>query len=103
MDFDFTSFITAETLRTFAGQVLVIVALTQLFKEIPTGKFAPDLRYVAVLIAVWIQAVTMFFDGIALKATLIVINGALVTLVAMKGAEMIKGRGNEPQSKPQGT
>src|SRR3972149_3809875 len=92
MDFDFASFITAETLRSFPGQVLALVALTQLLKELPTGKFSPDLRYVALLLAVWIQIVTNFFDGIFLKATLTFLNGGIITLVAMKGAEMIKGK-----------
>lgn len=100
MEFDFAAFIGAETLRTFSGQVLVIVALTQLFKEIPTGKLAPDLRYVATLVAVWIQAVTTFLDGIFLQATLLVINAGLVSLVAMKGAEMIKGKPN-PSTSPE--
>lgn len=93
MDFDFASFITTETLRTFPGQVLAIVALTQLFKELPTWKFNPNLGYVALVIAVWIQIVTNFLDGIYIKATLAVLNGGIITLVSMKGVEMMKGVG----------
>lgn len=92
MEFDFASFITAESIKTFAGQVLAIVALTQLFKEIPTGRFNPDLRYIALAVAVWIQLVTTFIDGVFLKATLAFLNGGIITLVAIKGAEMMKGK-----------
>lgn len=102
MDFDFASFITAETLRTFPGQVLAIVALTQLLKELPTGKFNPDLRYVALGVAVWIQVATNFLDGLSMKATLAILNGGIICLVSMKGAEMIKGigAGKQPEVKP---
>ena len=90
MDFDITSFITPETLRTFPIQVLVIVALTQLWKELPTGKINPDPRYIALGVAVWIQVVTNFLDGVFLKVTLAILNGGLITLVSWKGAEMFK-------------
>ena len=102
MDFDFASFITAETLKTFPGQVLAIVALTQLLKELPTGRLNPDLRYVALGVAVWIQAVTNFLDGMFIKVTLAVLNGGIISLVAMKGVEMMKGVGvvKQPEVKP---
>ena len=93
MDFDITSFITPETLRTFPIQVLVIVALTQLWKELPTGKINPDPRYIALGVAVWIQVVTNFLEGVFLKVTLAILNGGLITLVSWKGAEMLKGVG----------
>jgi len=93
MDFDITSFITPETLRTFPIQVLVIVDLTQLWKELPTGKINPDPRYIALGVAVWIQVVTNFLDGVFLKVTLAILNGGLITLVSWKGAEMLKGVG----------
>ena len=88
---DFTTFITAETLRSFPGQVLAIIALTQLLKDLPTYRFNPDLRYVALGIAVWIQVVTNFLDGMFLRVTLSILNGGIITLVAWKGAEMVKG------------
>ena len=101
MDFDITSFITAETLRTFPIQVLVIVALTQLWKELPTGKINPDPRYIALGVAIWIQVVTNFLDGAFLKVTLAILNGGLITLVSWKGAEMLKGVGvKQPEVKP---
>lgn len=92
MDFDITSFITIETLKTFPIQVLVIVALTQLFKELPTGKINPDPRYVALGVAIWIQVVTNFLDGMFLKVTLAILNAGLIVLVSWKGAEMLKGK-----------
>mgnify|MGYP001611371041 FL=1 len=101
MDFVITSFITAETLRTFPIQVLVIVALTQLWKELPTGVLNPDPRYIALGVAVWIQVVTNFLDGAFLKVTLAILNGGLITLVSWKGAEMLKGVGvKQPEVKP---
>lgn len=98
MDFDITSFITPETLTTFPIQVLVIVALTQLFKELPTGKFNPDPRYVALGVAIWIQTVTNFLDGVFLKITLAILNGGLIVLVSWKGAEMFKSK---PEKQPE--
>ena len=97
MDFDITSFITAETLKTFPIQVLVIVALTQLWKELPTGKLNPDPRYIALSVAIWIQVVTNFLDGAFLKVTLAILNGGLITLVSWKGAEMLRNKSSEPK------
>ena len=100
MDLDITSFITTESLRTFPIQVLVIIALTQLFKELPTGKINPDSRYIALGVAVWIQVVTNFLDGVLLKVTLAILNGGLITLVSWKGVEMLKGISRAPEAKP---
>ena len=99
MDLDtITSFITAETLRTFPVQVLIIMALTQLFKELPTGSINPDPRYVALGVAVWVQVVTSFLNGAFLKVTLAILNAGLIVLVSWKGAEMFKGRpAKEPE------
>lgn len=90
---EFTTFLTLETLKTFAGQVLAVVIFTQLLKEIKREWFEAYLRHVALAVALWIQGVMLYSNGGfgLLSISLAVLNGTIIALVAMKGAEMVKG------------
>ena len=101
MDFDFTNFITVETLKSFTGQVMVIVLVTQLVKELSRGHLSDSLKWVAVVVGVGTQFVVNVLDGPVLKGMLIAINGMIVAIVAMKGADMLKEKREEkPKEKP---
>lgn len=91
-ELNLTNFLTPESLKTFATQVLAVVIVTQFFKEIHSKFFAGYLRYIAAAVALWMQFATMVLNGTILTFTLIVLNGLIVSLVAMKGVEMVKGK-----------
>ena len=92
MDLDLTAFITIEVLKSFTGQAMVIVVVTQLIKELARGWVDEFLPYIAGGIGLWCQLVTNFLAGPYLGGTLIVIKGAVVALVAMKTKEMMKSK-----------
>lgn len=92
---DLTNFITVEALKTFTGQVMVLVVLTQLVKELALGYLDGHLKWVALIAGLWVQIVVNGLNGHWLSWTLIGINGAIVALVAIKGAEMLKAKKEE--------
>ena len=89
------TFMTLETLKTLAGQVLAVGLFTQMLKASVPNLSTYLIRLASVVIAVTLQVVLIWQSEMRASAyALAVINGALVAASAMKAAEMIKGDKN---------
>lgn len=90
-----STFMTLETLKTLAGQVLAVGLFTQMLKASVPNLSTYLIRLASVVIAVTLQVVLIWQSEMRASAyALAVINGALVAASAMKAAEMIKGDKN---------
>lgn len=90
-----STFMTLETLKTLAGQVLAVGLFTQMLKASVPNLSTYLIRLAAVVIAVTLQILLIWQSEMRASAyALAVINGALVAASAMKAAEMIKGDRN---------
>lgn len=86
------TFLTIETLRTLAGQVLVVVMLTQAVKSAWSTVNIYVLRLVAVVSGIIVHAALAWSAGMPLSSYMLALaNGALVGMTAMKAAELVKG------------
>jgi hypothetical protein len=87
-----TAFITIDALKTFAGQVVAVVMLTQVVKSSWPRISTYLLRSTAVTIAIGIHSALVWHSGLPISGyVLALLNGAAVAMAAMKGAELIKG------------
>ena len=87
-----SAFITLDTLKTLAGQVLAVGMLTQAVKSAVPTLSTYWLRLVCVTGGIALQGVLSWQAGMGAAAyALAAINGALVATSAMKMAELIKG------------
>ena len=92
-DIPFGTFVTLSTLKTLAGQVGVVLVVTQGFKMLTPESIDVWNRCVAIIIGIAIQLLLVAADGSdPTHYFLAFVNGLLVALTAMKGAEMIKGK-----------
>lgn len=86
------NFLTAETLSTFAGQVLALGILVEILKRLSMGVITgARTQWLAVAGALAMQFI---YAGAPLSAQgvfLNVINGVVVALTTMKGAEVLSG------------
>ena len=86
-----SAFITLDTLKTLAGQVLAVGMLTQAVKSAVPTLSTYWLRLVCVAGGIALQGVLSWHAGMGAPAyALSAINGAMVALTAMKGAEFLK-------------
>ena len=87
-----TSFITLDTLKTMAGQVLAVVMFTQMVKSTWPTLSTYDLRAIAVMVGIALHGALQWHAGLPLSGyALTLMNGIGVALAAMKAAELIKG------------
>lgn len=87
-----STFLTLETLRTLAGQVLVVVMLTQLVKATAPTIATYWLRTTAVVNGIVVHFAVVWTRDLPLSGyALAFANGVLVAMVAMKAAELVKG------------
>ena len=92
-DIPFGTFVTLDTLKTLAGQVGVVLVVTQGFKMLTPESVDIWNRCVAIGVGITIQLLLVATNGSdPAHYFLASVNGLLVALTAMKGAEMIKGK-----------
>ena len=86
------AFITLDTLKTLAGQVLAVGMVTQAVRSAAPTLSTYTLRLVCVTTAIALQGILSWHAGMGAPAyALAVLNGAMVALSAMKAAEFVKG------------
>lgn len=87
-----STFLTLDTLKTLAGQVLVVIMLTQVVKSAWATINIYVLRLVAVVSGIAVHTVLVWTAGMPPSAYVLALaNGALVGMTAMKAAELVKG------------
>lgn len=88
------TFLTLDTLKTLAGQVLVVGMITQAAKAALPWMDTYWLRLVAVAAGVAVHGLLVWQAGMPPAAYVLALaNGTMVSLAAMKGAELVKGEG----------
>jgi hypothetical protein len=87
-----TAFLSLETLRSLAGQVMVVMMVTQAVKSAAPRLNVYFLRMAAVLTGIAVHGALVWQAGMPPAAYLLALaNGTLVALSAMKSSEMLKG------------
>ena len=87
-----SAFLTLDTLKTLAGQVLAVGMLTQAVKSAVPTLSTYLLRLVCVAAGIALQGVLSWHAGMGAPAyALATFNGMLVATSAMKLAELVKG------------
>lgn len=86
------TFLTLDTLRTLAGQVLVVGMITQAVKASVPALATYWIRLVAIGAGVGLHGALVWTAGMGPGAyALALANGTLVAMAAMKAAELLKG------------
>lgn len=96
-----STFLTLDTLKTLAGQLLAIGMVTQMVKATVPAISVYGLRAVAVGIGIALHAALVWHSGMDASAyVLAFVNGTLVAVAAMKAVELVKGNGNGKSASP---
>lgn len=87
----FDSFMTADTLTTFAGMTGAVIVIVQFTKSIIKKKFGSHfVRLYSFIIAFLLTFIFTAKDGISLESIiLMVINAMIITIASMGGYEAI--------------
>lgn len=86
------TFLTLDTLRTLAGQVLVVGMITQAVKASVPWLATYWIRLVAIGAGIGLHVALVWTAGMGPGAyALALANGTLVAMAAMKAAELLKG------------
>lgn len=98
-----TAFITAETLRTLAGQVMAVIIVVRIVKAALPDASTYWLRASAILSGITVHELAVWQRGMpAIDYALAGVNGMLVALTAMKCVEMLRqtdeGDGKAPEA-----
>lgn len=87
------TFLTLDTLRTLAGQVLAVGMITQAVKASVPGLATYWIRLVAIGAGIAVHGALVWTAGMGPGAyALALANGTLVAMAAMKAAELLKGQ-----------
>lgn len=89
---DFSAFLTLEQLKTFAGQVAIVLTATRMVSSIVPRAPWIRLRVAAVLFGIVVHGAITWEPGLWLDPSLVlltVVNGTIIALVAMKTAETL--------------
>lgn len=91
-----STFLTMETLRTLAGQVLVVGMVTQVVRSAVPELSTYCLRAVAVAAGILLHGVLAWQAGMPVSSYVLAFaNGAAVALTAMKAVELVKQTGGQ--------
>ena len=92
MDGEPSVFLTLETLKTLAGQVMAVGMVTQVVKASFPILSTYLLRLSCVVTAIVLHLVLVWQSGMTISAyALASLNGVLIAMSAMKAAELVKG------------
>lgn len=92
-----STFLTLDTLTTLAGQVLVVVMITQAVKSAVPTLTIYWLRLVAVVVGIALHGTLVWQAGMPMSAYVLALaNGTLVALSGMKAVELVKGEPIKP-------
>jgi uncharacterized membrane protein len=97
-NFDINAFLTIESIGVFQTQVMLVIIITQLFKEI-NEFFRPYLKIIPVCVALSIQILVSYgistTEPVLIKFILSLANSCLVAFTAMKSVDILKGSLNK--------
>jgi hypothetical protein len=84
------AFFSLETVKSFGGQIVAIVAVTRVAKSIFPLESDMAVRLVAAAVGVLLQVGYVAWGGPVSGYPLAALNGLLVSLAAMKGVELVR-------------